>query len=142
MDKYKEYTQEDLFLNPNDPEMAYRRRKDENKGSIAWGQRKLFLVLIQFLSLFWDPKKVSKPVVVYAGAAPGTNIGIVSQLFPEIVFHLYDPAPFKVKSNPHIHLYQQYFTNEDAKQWSGRDDVYFISDIRTADYEKTNNLDA
>lgn len=139
--EYKVYTQKDLFLNPTDPEMPYRRRKDEEKTGIHWGQRKLLLTLIQFLSLFWDPKKVPKPIVVYAGAAPGTNIAIVSQLFPEIEFHLYDPAPFKIRPSGRIHLYQQYFEDGDAKKWAGRKDVFFVSDIRTADYQKTRNLD-
>ena len=136
-----EFTKADYFLNPTDPELAYRRRKDEEKKCTSWGQRKLLLTLVQFLTLFWDPSKLKKPKIIYAGAAPGTNIAIVSMLFPEAEFHLYDPAPFKIKSNDKIHLYQQYFTNDDAQKWSGRSDVLFISDIRTADYTKAKNLD-
>jgi hypothetical protein len=131
----------DLFVNISDPELAYRRRKDEEKKTIHWGQRKLLLSLVQFLTLFWNPKKVSNPKIVYAGAAPGTNIGIVSMLFPEVEFHLYDPAPFKIEPNERIHLYQQYFTDADAKKWANRSDIYFISDIRTADYTKAKDLD-
>ena len=137
----KTFEKTDLFLNPTDVEMAYRRRKDEEKLSIHWGQRKLLLTLVQFLTLFWNPKKTPKPIVVYAGAAPGTNIKTVSMLFPEIEFHLYDPSPFKIKNSDKIHIYQQYFTDDDAKKWSGRNDVYFVSDIRTADYTKAKNLD-
>ncbi len=137
----KEFTKEDLFINPSDPELPYRRRKDEEKTSIHWGQRKLLLVLVQFLTLFWDPVKVPKPIVIYAGAAPGTNIGIVSMLFPEIEFHLYDPSPFKIKPTDKIHIYQDYFTDDVAKQWSGRDDILFVSDIRTGDYTSAKNLD-
>ena len=139
--QYHQYTKADLFVNPTDPQLPYRRRNDEEKTSVHWGQRKLLLTLVQFLTLFWDPRKIKKPVVVYAGAAPGTNIGIVSTLFPEVEFHLYDPAPFKIKSNEKIHLYQQYFTDNDAARWTGRSDILFISDIRTADYTKTKNLD-
>lgn len=135
------FNQKDLFLNPTDKELAYRRRNDEEKKSVAWGQRKLLLCLIQFLTLFWDPKKVAKPVIVYAGAAPGTNIGAVSAMFPEAEFHLYDPREFKVSPSDKIKIYQQYFTNEDAKRWTNRADVYFISDIRTADYTTARNLD-
>jgi hypothetical protein len=130
-----------MFINSTDPELPYRRRKDEEKTSIAWGQRKLLLTLVQFLTLFWDTKKVEKPIVVYAGAAPGTNIRIVSMLFPEVEFHLYDPSPFKIKSGGKINTYQQYFTDKDAKKWANRNDVYFVSDIRTADYMKAKNLD-
>ena len=136
-----EYRQRDLFLNLDDPDLEYRRRKDEEKSSSSWGQRKLLLTLLQFISLFWDPDKVPEPKVVYAGAAPGTNIGIVSSFFPEIEFHLYDPKPFKIKPSDRIHLYRQYFTDDDAKLWAGRSDIYFISDIRTADYTKAKDLD-
>ena len=139
--EFHQFGKTDLFLNPTDTELAYRRRKDEEKSAIHWGQRKLLLTLVQFLTLFWDQVKVTKPVVVYAGAAPGTNIGIVSMLFPEVEFHLYDPVPFKIKTTDKIHLYQQYFTDEDAKKWANRSDVFFISDIRTADYTKAKNLD-
>ncbi len=139
--EYRQYTKTDLFLNPTDPEMPYRRRKDEEKKSIHFGQRKLLLTLVQFLTLFWDPQEIPKPVVVYAGAAPGTNIAIVSMLFPEVEFHLYDPAPFKIKPTEKLRLYQQYFRDDDAKKWADRTDVFFVSDIRTADYTKAKNLD-
>jgi len=136
----------DMYLLPNDSEESYRRRKNEEKSVIAWGQRKLLLTLIQFLTLFWDPSKIQNPIVVYAGAAPGLNIGIVSQFFPEIEFHLYDPRSFKIKKSKKIHIYQKKFTNKTAYFWRTRQEkyknVFFISDIRTADYTTINNLDS
>lgn len=139
--KNKTFEQKDLFVNSDDLQLSYRRRKDEEKTSTSWGQRKLLLTLVQFISTFWDNNKVAKPVIVYAGAAPGVNISLVSELFPELEFHLYDPAKFKIKSTDKIHLYQQYFTDKDATKWADRSDVYFISDIRTADYTKAKDLD-
>jgi len=140
--EWSDFTQKDIFLNPDDPELAYYRRKDEDKSSVYYGQLKLLLTLIQFLNLFWKPSTNPKPVVVYAGAAPGSNIAIVSELlFPEIEFHLYDPAPFKIKESNQIKLYQQYFTDDDAKKWANRTDVLFISDIRSVSHEKVTNLD-
>ena len=136
-----QFKRNDLTLNPEDPELPYRRRKDEEKKSIAYGQRKLMLTLVQFITNFWDPEVVPNPKLVYAGAAPGTNIGIVSTMFPEIEFHLYDPRPFKIKLSDKIKTYQQYFTNEDAQKWADRDDIFFVSDIRTADYNKASDLD-
>ena len=136
-----EYKRSDLILNSDDQELGYRRRKDEEKTSLSWGQRKLLLVLLQFLNLYWDQTKVKNPKVIYAGAAPGINIKIVSELYPEVEFHLYDPAPFKIKPTSKIHLYNTYFTDKVAKKWAGRNDVYFISDIRTADYTLVSNLD-
>jgi hypothetical protein len=75
-----------------------------------------------------------KPIVVYAGAAPGNHIPILSDLFPEIEFHLYDPAPFKINPSNKIKIYNQYFLDKDALDWKNKDNVYFISDIRTSDY--------
>ena len=136
-----QFSREDLFLNPSDPELPYRRRYDEEKSSIAYGQRKLLLTVVEFLTFYWNPTKIPKPIAVYVGAAPGCNIEIISNLFPEIEFHLYDPAPFKIDPSDRINLYNQYFTDEDANKWSGRSDVYFISDIRTADYTTAKSLD-
>jgi len=135
------FTKKDLYLNPDDQELSYRRRKDEEKSSLGFGQRKLLLTLVQFLTLFWNPNKVKKPIVVYAGAAPGNNISIVSKMFPEMEFHLYDPRSFKIKPDDKIKIYKQLFLDEDAKKWSGRSDIFFISDIRTADYTKEKDLD-
>lgn len=138
---HRKFTYSDLLLNVTDPQMDYHRRKDEEKTSIHWGQRKLLLTLIQFITNYWDPIKVPNPKLVYAGAAPGINIKIVSDLFPEMEFHLYDPAKFKIKASDKVQLYNQYFTDEDAKKWADKSDVYFVSDIRTADYTLAKDLD-
>ena len=135
------FNQRDLFLNSDDPELPYRRRNDEEKTSVSYGQRKLLLTVLQFITYFWDPIKVPKPICCYAGSAPGLNIEVISELYPEIEFHLYDPNPFKVKKSKMIHLYRQYFTDKDATKWAKRNDILFISDIRTADYTKAKDLD-
>lgn len=133
--KSSSFTRTNFRLNENSPRCCYRRRADEEKSTVHWGQRKLLLSEIQFLTLFWDPRKVPKPSVVYAGAAPGIHIPMLSAMFPDCTFHCYDPAPFKIPPTPKIVLYQQYFTDADAERWSGRNDVLFISDIRAADYK-------
>lgn len=132
-----DFVQKDLFIDDDSEILKYRRRNDEEKRSVGFGQRKLLLILTQFLTYYL---KTENPVVVYAGAAPGTNIKIVAGLFPEVEWHLYDPAKFAIKSEPKIHIYRKCFTNKIAEQWKGKN-VYFISDIRTADYTKTSNLD-
>lgn len=131
----------DYLLNSTDPELAYRRRTNDQKITIPWGQRKLLLTTVQFLTRFWDPAITPKPIIVYAGAAPGSNIAVVSELFPEMEFHLYDPMKFKVEGSEKIKLYCQYFMDEDANKWANRNDVFFISDIRTADYRILSEYD-
>lgn len=134
-----QFKHENIYLNESDPELEYRRRKDEEKISVAYGQRKLCIMLINFFTLYYQPNNPCKKVC-YVGASPGSNIQIAVDLFPELEFHLYDPSPFKIKPSKRVILYNQYFTDEDAKLWS---DIpcYFISDIRTADYTKAKDLD-
>jgi cap2 methyltransferase len=88
---------------------------------------------VEFLTNFWDPKEVPRPKVVYAGAAPGQHVEILSQMFPDVEWHLYDPSKFSIKPSEKIKIYtgdEGYFTNRQATKWSRRNDVFFISDIR------------
>ena len=128
------FTVKDLYVNETTLRTPYRRRTAETKNSLHWGQRKLLLSEIEFFSLFWDPQRIPEPVCVYIGAAPGSHIKLLSTMFPAITFHLYDPAQFTVEPTDHIILHNEYFTDEIAQSYAGRSDVFFISDIRTADY--------
>ena len=125
---YHQFLGSDIYVQPYEKEEKYVYKHP--KLNLHWGQRKLGLALIQFLTFYWDPKSIPNPIVVYAGAAPGTNIKFVSQLFPAITWELYDPSKFNVSSNDKIHVHNDYFTDDVAKQWSDRNDVFFISDIR------------
>ena len=118
-------------LEADAPRLPYRRRKGEVKTVIHWGQRKLLLSEIEFLTLYGELS--SSKVVVYAGAAPGTHISFLSMLFPELKFILYDPAPFTVPESDKINTIQDLFTDEVAKTFEGRN-VLFICDIRSADW--------
>lgn len=75
--------------------------------SCHMGQLKLFYALFEFL---YEVEAVgidlSHCLVVYIGAAPGTNIHTVSEFYPDATFLLYDPAPFDsvVHKNKRIHL--------------------------------------
>jgi len=100
--------------------------------NVHWGQRKLLIAELEFFTLHWDEKKVPHPICLYAGAAPGIHVPVLSKLFPAFVFHLYDPRDFEIKQSEKIFLHQEFFTDEVAAQWAGRDDVFFVSDIRRA----------
>jgi len=90
----------------------------------------LLLSEIEFLTIFGAEDRP----VVYAGAAPGNHVGYLSTLFPDFEFHLYDPAPFSVKSTDKILIFQEFFTDEVAKKYSGKN-ALFISDVRSGDPE-------
>ena len=143
MNLIKEFVKDEELLKEDDPEEPYRRRKNEEKKSISWGQRKLLMTTISFLSKHLHHEN---PVLVYAGSAPGVNIGIVSKLFPQVSWHLYDYAKFKLKTDldKRIFVYRKKFTDNVAKYWAEKQqkdgNIYFISDIRTADYTKVKNL--
>jgi ubiquinone/menaquinone biosynthesis C-methylase UbiE len=139
-------------LSTDIPREIYRRRTSEIKTVLHWGQRKLLLSEIEFLTIFisyvncdkYD--KNLKIYVIYAGSAPGTHILYLSNLFPELYFELYDPRKFsdninKCKNRINTHI--QYFTDETANLWKSDDHpdklILFISDIRTGDTETMNS---
>jgi SAM-dependent methyltransferase len=126
----------------------YHRRTKEVKNVLHWGQRKLLLSEIEFLTIFLT-KNINtdkKIYVIYAGAAPGTHILYLSNLFPMVYFELYDPRDFSrniIVTNNNINTYVQYFTDETANKWKSIDHhdklILFISDIRTGDTETMNS---
>jgi SAM-dependent methyltransferase len=125
----------------------YHRRTKEVKNVLHWGQRKLLLSEIEFLTTFTKNINTDKKIyVIYAGAAPGTHILYLSNLFPMIYFELYDPRDFSRNLNSqefgdtnNINTHVQYFTDEIANKWKSNDHldklILFISDIRTGDTE-------
>lgn len=126
--EYSKFEVKDMIVNQDDPEEMYHSTGIHN--SAHWGQRKLGLALVQLLTIYWDKEKVPNPIVVYAGAAHGLNIAVVADLFPDVTFELYDLGNFMIEPTDKIHIYKQYFTNETAEQWSNRNDIFFVSDIR------------
>src|SRR5690606_4929774 len=63
-----------------------------NTPSLHIGQRKLFISELQFLTRYIG----QADIVLYAGAAPGDHIGFLASLFPELVFILVDPNPYRI----------------------------------------------
>jgi len=117
--------------------MKYRRRGLDERSTNHWGQLKLHIMEVRFLTQYaCGPGRCDKEwVVVYAGAAPGQHIAHLASLFPNCTFDLYDPAEFcqGLKDCPpeRVKVFRQFFTEKTAAQYRGRDDVLFISDIRT-----------
>jgi len=91
------------------------------------GQRKLLMSEIGALLLL-DPG--TEYTAVYAGAAPGIHTPLLSELFPNVRFHLYDPAPFRIGESDRIKLYNTYFTDSHALLYTFTSNLVFICDIR------------
>ena len=106
--------------------------------SFIWiGRCTHFAPQIEFLTLYSSPGDT----VLYAGAAPGSHVVFMAeQLFPALRFVLVDPAGFYCKPTPQVEIRQTYFTTAIAREFSGRRDVLFISDIRTANHCKQERL--
>eukprot|EP01083_Nonionella_stella_P276187 938312_1 len=125
------------------PRESYRRRRGEHKKHILhWGQRKLLLSEIEFLTKHLHNAKKGHDgyvLVIYAGAAPGSHIPLLIEMFDNIRMELFDPNTFShvVQNKRRIRVHQQYFTDQIAQELGalGRD-ILFISDIRTADHRR------
>jgi cap2 methyltransferase len=116
-------------------EMPYRKTDREVKTRIHWGQRKLLMSEIEFLTLL-RKAGLRRSLVVYAGAAPGSHIPFLCRLFPDVHFLLVDPADFNVRESSRVSIIQDLFTDELAEQIAREHAdkaIYFVSDIRTAD---------
>jgi len=111
------------------PRTPYARRQGEAKTVEHWGQRKLLMSEIEFLTLYGH----LADLVVYAGAAPGTHTSYMSaELFPNHKWLLVDPAPFDAQPSGLIDVRQTYFTDELARELKGNN-LLFICDIRSMD---------
>jgi len=163
---YYYFTNKSIVSLTNDPIREYFSRREEAKKTFGWGQRKLGLALIQFLTKHLDKTHLN-PQIIYAGAATGENIRYAATLFKingiNPVFHLYDPRQFNIKGDD-VLIYDGddssitdkitfvlytgdthgWFSDQTAMKW--RDiqqktgQVYFLSDIRSVDDKKTTSL--
>ena len=106
-----------------------------------WGQKKLLLSEIQFLTNVCkklNTKSLKDYAVVYVGAADGFHFPILYNLFPELIWILYDPGKFSKESYMHpqkqkVKIFNQFFTDETikhAQQNAENRKILFISDIR------------
>lgn len=126
------------ILKDDSPRQKYERRTHVFKRALHWGQLKLILNEIEFLTLVIQRKQEEKderPItMVYAGAAPGHHMEYLQKLFPDVVFELYDPNDFVVEDNLTLRTHVQFFTDKDAAHWSEQPKekyIVFCSDIRT-----------
>jgi len=105
--------------------MPYAKGKLNN---VVWGQVKLFAAEVCFLIHL----KGQISDVLYVGAAPGEHISVLAQMFPGLIFHLYDPRKFSEKLKMgNVRLYNKLFTLEEARQWSSMARFAFVCDIRS-----------
>jgi len=109
--------------------------------TVHHGQYKLFVSELQALG-YAREQGINIETMVYAGAAPGTHVLLLSEMFPKTQFVLYDPADFdqRLKHCPNVKCIQELFTDLDVEKWTGKN-ILFVSDIRsgTVDDDTTFN---
>lgn len=139
--KIDKFDEKSRILQPDAPCLQYysRKKRDEIITVNHWGQRKLLMSEIEFLTLYTDPD--IEKTIVYAGAAPGTHINYLSGLFPACNFVLVDPAKFLAEPNEKITLRNDYMTDAIAKEYSDRNDILYVSDIRVNETDEQLLLD-
>ena len=122
------------YLKEDCPRRLYKpRQNDELRTTMHWGQRKLLMTEIEFLTQY---SKLGD-LVLYVGAAPAIHTPILSKLFPTIKFILIDPMKFNIRETENIEIRREYFTNDMAKEFIGKD-FLFICDIRISNDQKKN----
>lgn len=125
------------ILHNNFERLKYQRRKNHNKTVVHWGQRKLLMSEIEFLTTYAE----KGDIVVYAGAAPGNHTYLLSLMFPFVKFYLIDPNPFYCIETDRITIINELFTDKMAEEFSNLGNVLFISDIRSASWQTMTSSD-
>ena len=94
-----------------------------------WGQRKLLLTEIEFLTKYGRDEKYT---VVYAGAAPGSHLTLLGSLFPDLDFVLIDDKEFSIKPSQNVQIRTGKFSQDIARYYTdGARKIIFICNVRT-----------
>lgn len=117
--------------------LPYRETNGGFRPALHVGQRKLFVAELRFLTDVLRTWRESA-TVVYVGAASGSHLPALAALFPNVSWHLYDPAPFapELAAVPGVHLTRGLFTQQHALAWRARGCDLFISDARLGNAEQ------
>lgn len=121
------------ILTKDFPKMKYDGDHFKFHTTIHWGQRKLLMSEIEFLTLYGTENSL----VIYPGSAPGRHIAVLAEFFPKLRFILIDPRDFDpILKNyaDRIQLINAYFDKDLAKKIKtehAEKPILLISDIRT-----------
>ncbi len=124
--------------------MDFEPAQPKPKSVVHWGQLKMFLVTLLFLTnrINPDDKEVH---IIYPGSARGDNILILCDMFPNTYWYLIDPLPFHPKLSSHKQIKEiskEYFTDETAKYYGEKfakrtHPLFLLSDIRVNTDDKS-----
>lgn len=117
------------------------------KSTYHMGQLKLLLSIILFMDKISEKHQNEKMTMIYAGMAPGRNMKLVADLYPNMKIIGYDPAPFDegLRKLKNVELHNEFVTdnlveelaeNTILKQNRDNELLLFVSDIRLDPYEE------
>ena len=99
------------------------------------GQIKLLFSELVFLN------KYAKPgfTILYIGAASGYHITCLADMFPDCKFDLWDPRDFEVEARKNITIYQDFFTDNSAKNYAltNVEKLLLMCDLRNLEIGET-----
>lgn len=127
----------------NMPKLEYKELNITDRSTRHFGQRKLLLSEIEFLTLMYSKfnlKNEKKVTLLYVGAAPGYHIPILINMFPNLHCHLFDPANFAIDNKKNIKIFQEFFTDKHINKYykkAQKKPILFVSDIRDPFYDNT-----
>lgn len=145
-------TERKIYLKVSDltEEKEYVHKYRSKFQGVHYGQRKLVITEIMFLTMFTDPDKFYN--VIYAGSAPSSKFPVLLGMFKNCRFILIDPNPFsenvknqqqlyfkgpvdfqKIKDSPAIKtvVINDLCTMDLMSKLSSLENILFMSDIRT-----------
>jgi len=141
----KAFKEEDMFLNEDED---LETRGNEGSGMTltpnANNQKSLLATETFFLlkALKALGSGVKAAVVVYVGGSPGDHLNLLAELFPQLVFHVYDPVEMrKITPTNNLFTYNEAFTDSTVLKFRPAENtrrnqipLLFISDMRNKEY--------
>lgn len=136
--EYKVDAKFERLLTEESEERPWVSRANDIITVVHWGQRKLLLSEIEFLTRI-GKDQLQGAVVVYAGAAPGIHINYLADLFPTVLFVLFDSCRIMVHGRENVAVIHEFLSDDIASCLSEKfENIYFISDIRTEELSDAN----
>jgi hypothetical protein len=122
------------LYNDNLPYLEYDENKIKNKKDLHWGQRKLLMSEIDFLTKYYNHYDKRKKYLLYIGASPGHHINYLIKMFPDINYILYDKVDTGVEPRNNVKFYKKYFTDDEANKYKNMN-IFIICDIRSLEID-------
>ena len=123
------------LYNDNLPYLEYKEDTLKKKPKLHWGQRKLLMSEIDFLTRYYDRYDKGKKYLIYIGASPGHHINYLIKMFPDIHYILYDVVNTAVELGDNVEFHRKFFTDEEAEKYKNMN-IFFVCDIRCLDIRR------